>query len=249
MDIIITSKNENPSNFVSNFISSINIADGYEIGVKSIHHGPLFNVTAGHNVFTVGKKPRSSKIPNKILPETLRELVIEPGFYEIVEEILVAIYEAIYKTDSLRDFISFSYGDSYAKLDFKGGWSFCHGTSIKSDLLRLLGLHTLKALESTPFLQHGEHIVNKPVTQIGMLYSNIVTNMTIDQQRSRLIAMIPLSSTAGYNFKEFVNPMYRPLSVSSFIDINFILTDLEGNLLEFDHDYPTVIHLHIRKNR
>ena len=42
--ITVTSDNS-PSRFVSNFNSVINLTDEYEIAVKSIYHGPVFNVT------------------------------------------------------------------------------------------------------------------------------------------------------------------------------------------------------------
>ena len=40
MEIIVTSDNQNPANFVSNFADSINVNDGYEIVVKSIFSPP-----------------------------------------------------------------------------------------------------------------------------------------------------------------------------------------------------------------
>jgi len=244
MDIIITSKDGHPSNFISNFISSVNIADGFEVGVKSIHHGPLFNITEGNNAFTIARYAEQTRIYR-----SHTELTIDPGFYETAEEILIAIYKTINNNAILQSSITSTYDDqNILKLTLENRYKFCYGLSINSDLFQLLGVQTLKKFKAVDSLQYEDNLIKTSVTQPGMLYSNIVTNMTIDQQSSRLIAMIPLSSTAGYNFIEFVNPMYRPLSVSSFIDINFILTDLEGNLLEFDRNYPTVIHLHIRKN-
>ena len=34
MEIVVTSDNQNPANFVSNFVDSKNVNDGYEIAVK-----------------------------------------------------------------------------------------------------------------------------------------------------------------------------------------------------------------------
>lgn len=244
MDIIITSKDGGQTNFVSNFISSINIADGFEIGVKSIHHGPLFNVTEGSSIFSLAKK-KSNRLTYKYV-----NLYITPGFYENAEDILVAVYNSIRDETDLKSSITYGYSEqNNLELNFgDSGWLFCYGSSFNADLLHLLGYHNLNEKDYSPILRFGAYWVKNPVTQIGLLYSNIVTNMTIDQQRSRLIAVIPLSSNAGYNFKEFTNPMYRPLSVASFIDINFILTDLKGDIINFAYGYPTVIHLHIRKS-
>jgi hypothetical protein len=95
-------------------------------------------------------------------------------------------------------------------------------------------------------------------TEAGFMYSNIVTNSLINQQKSRLLAIVPVKSGPGYNYYEFINPIYNPLAAHTFTDITFMLTDVFGEVLNMDHThaenelsrgflYPTIITLHIRK--
>ena len=92
----------------------------------------------------------------------------------------------------------------------------------------------------------------------GFLYTDIVGNSMINQKHSRLLAIIPMKSTSGHNYYEFKNPTYRELSVHSFSDLNFFLTDVNGDNLKMDSIYllrrnypkyilPTILSLHIRK--
>ena len=55
MEIVVTSNNQNPANFVSNFVDSINVNNGYEIAVKSIFHPPPYNFTEDNNEFLLSQ--------------------------------------------------------------------------------------------------------------------------------------------------------------------------------------------------
>ena len=85
-------------------------------------------------------------------------------------------------------------------------------------------------------------------TICGFLYSNIVENSLINQQQRRLLACVPISSASPYNFFEFHNPVYIAFSVHSFTDLNFVLTNVDGDILRMKGGIPTVITLSIRKN-
>ena len=74
MEIVVTSDNQNPANFVSNFVGSINVNDGYEIAVKSIFHPPPYNFTEDNNEFTVATVTNGN--------ESYYSYAIKPGFYE-----------------------------------------------------------------------------------------------------------------------------------------------------------------------
>ena len=54
--ITITSEDQNPCDFISNFLDSVNIDAGYEVAVKSIFHAPLYNVTEDNNKFAITTK-------------------------------------------------------------------------------------------------------------------------------------------------------------------------------------------------
>ena len=83
--------------------------------------------------------------------------------------------------------------------------------------------------------------------QFAGFYIRILLKTLINQQQSRLLACIPLSSASPYKFLEFHNPVYRAFSVNSFTDLNFVLTNVDGDILRMKGGIPTVITLSIRK--
>ena len=87
MEIVVTSDNQNPANFVSNFVDSINVNDGYEIAVKSIFSPPLFNFTEDNNEFTI-----VTVINGK---EYYYSYAIKPGFYENTCQLLQKMQQSI----------------------------------------------------------------------------------------------------------------------------------------------------------
>ena len=93
--ITITSKNQNPCEFVSNFTDAINLNDGYEIAVTQIFHAPVDNITPRNNKFTLikGTETKDYRIPT--------------GYYGNTCEIMRAIKNA------LRDPIVKAYLDSF----------------------------------------------------------------------------------------------------------------------------------------
>lgn len=97
----------------------------------------------------------------------------------------------------------------------------------------------------------------KTTVECGFLYSDTVKHSIINNSFARLMCCIPLYSTKGYNYYEFVNPDYKPLSVNSFTDLSFVITNSNGLDVMFDHtqgcgtscnsvNLPTVLNLHIR---
>ena len=127
---------------------------------------------------------------------------------------------------------------------------------IDSSLLPVLGYcHKKKIL--LPKLEVDDMMFTNSSTA-GFLYSNIVGNTMIDQTQSRLLATVPMNSKAGYSYFEFQNPTYRSLSVHSIADMTFVITDVQGTIIQMDNVYlrrrnfsewilPTILNLHIRK--
>ena len=87
MEIVVTSDNQNPANFVSNFVDSINVNDGYEIAVKSIFYPPPYNFTKDNNEFTI-----ATVINGK---EYYYSYAIKPGFYENTCQLLQKMQQSI----------------------------------------------------------------------------------------------------------------------------------------------------------
>ena len=124
-----------------------------------------------------------------------------------------------------------------------------------SPLLKLLGFIIEKKIHRIDI----NHYILQNAIETGFLYSNIVANSMVNQQQSRLLALVAIQAKIGYNFHEVTNPVYNPLSVHSFTDVGFTLTNVRGEIMRMDTvqsskkddqaiKYPTVITLHIRKS-
>ena len=250
--ITITSSKQNPCDFVSNFADAVNLYDGYEVAVTKIFHAPAYNITSSNNKFSLAK---GTKIENYRIPI---------GFYAGTCHIMAAINDVLVNSvlsdlpdeTLLKRNPTFSYkqGGDASSLQIHDSGVFFAIEFINEDkqLLGVLGYCVdgrIKRLDIN-------HYNLSSVTEVGFLYSNIVANSIINQQQSHLLSLIPITSKNGYNYHEFTNPAYRPLSVHSFTDIDFALTNVRGDIIEMDHlhsadsdrvVYPTVITLHIRK--
>lgn len=253
--ITVTSSNQHPCEFVSNFADTINLNDGYEVAVTRIFHAPAYNITESCNTFTLTRHD---------------QLVysIPVGFYATSTDVLEAIYKELTKQAENQGILplittppNFTYKSSgeasYLEILQKNtspdrGVMFKTGED--SPLLMVLGF----IIERKTHRIDINHYTLSNVLETGFLYSNIVTNSMVDQQRSRLLAIVPIGSKSGYNVHEVINPMYSHLSVHSFTDIRFTLTNVRGEIMEMDNiqsykeedhaiSYPTIITLHIRK--
>ena len=99
----------------------------------------------------------------------------------------------------------------------------------------------------------------KPVekTLLAFLYASPVENSLINNQESRMLTPIPVTSKQCYNYVEFAQPLYRKISVRQFMDISFEILDKNGKQVAFNlygddldqenREYPTILNLHIRR--
>ena len=258
--ITINSSEQHPSDFVSNFTDAISLNDGYEVAVTQIFHAPVYNVTERNNKFSLVKDT------------TIVDHYIPVGYYAGTCDVMDAIYEVL---ETARKSGSNEHGSAtlvktppvfaYAKNTGEAsslkladaGVSFIVDNERDDDamVLKLLG-YCVSARFDKITINHFNFDVS---TEAGFLYSDIVANTMINQQQSRLLSLIPLRSKPGYNYYEFINPVYGTLSVHSFTDIAFRLTNVHGEVVSMAHThsshwgrsksviYPTIITLHIRK--
>ena len=235
--ITVTSGKSNPCDFISNFIDSIDIHDGYEVALTGIYHGPLFNIDKEHNKFTLKKGAQ------------VVDYEIPPGYYQSTTHLVLAMYDTL--VDEMEDSTSIvkvkpeyshrKYGACTLKINDKGVKFF----------------NNWDREGQTGLLQHFGYYLT---TEFTFIYSNIVSNSIVDDQQSRLLACAPLKTVEGYCHHEFSNPSYRPLRVNSFTDISFQMRNVDGKLIQIDYmehtnkfkeefiiKYPTIMILHVRK--
>ena len=258
--ITVTSSVQDPCNFISNFAESVNLNDGYEVAVTRIFHAPLYNVTPRSRKFSVVKE------------DAVVDYVIPVGYYKGSCDVLNAIFQELeisrnrgHNGSGVATLVlkkpQFQYGKSYGEssslkiMDTGVDFLIDNNRNGDSILLKMLGYCIDSRIDKLVI----NHYTFESGVEAGFMYSNIVTNSMINQQKSRLLAIVPVKSEPGYNYYEFTNPIYNPLSVHSFTDITFMLTDVHGEVMSMDavHSsywgntemiiYPTIITLHIRK--
>ena len=277
MDIVVTSGTQDPCNFVSNFADAINVNEGYEIAVKSIFHAPAYNITGENNEFTISVTYEGSGPVlhyYAITPgfyETICDVLA--AIYSKLSkqkdsELHLGIVGALPSSDPMWELAGLNHPPNWLpRFQVTGEMvslimqnnkkrSQSHqqhfvfgGAKARDSLFRVLGYC---ASEQTLLdrLEIPQRVFDNCLIA-GFMYSNIVTNLTIDQQQSRLLTCFPVESKPGYNYYEIRNPSFRPLSVHGFTDLTFVLTDVDGKLLRMDtkskYFMPTVIHLNLRK--
>ena len=147
-----------------------------------------------------------------------------------------------YKIESISDYIIRS-----EEPGMKQSYS-SDNSQVTTSLNRILAVSTI-AVSMTPIVK----------TDLAFLYSSVVANSLINNKESRLLTTIPLTSRRGYNYFQFSQPIYRPISVRQFMEISFEVLDRHGKFLKFNlfgdnlnedqesREYPTILNLHIRK--
>ena len=236
---VITSTNGTASNFTSNFPYPIRLHQGHKIALKSIYHGPMFNITNKNcNIYLkIGDKPNSVKINN--------------GWYRDTYSLFVAISNAINGkiktleeeyTDSETTYLS---STNTVILTLDDEISIEH-KSERNDALDLLELEhdELNSIDA-------QNIYFSNVYP-AFLYASVIENSFIDKYASRHLSMIPLHSgyadgTDGYHYHEFFNPTYHNFSVSEFSNITFQIRNVDGEIIDFAEGYKTFLNLEVFK--
>ena len=95
-------------------------------------------------------------------------------------------------------------------------------------------------------------------TDLAFLYCSIVENSLVNNEETRVLTTIPITSRRGYNYFQFAQPIYRSISVRQFMDISFHILDVNENFMNFNlfgddvdkvnRKYPTILNLHIRRS-
>lgn len=278
MNITITSSHQNPADFSCSVLDALDLDEGYEVAVTKVFHAPIFNVTERNNRFTLSKPSSttysaselSTSVDIEEISLTVSDYYIPPGFYPTSCDILAAIHKVLVdkleighnhgastliEKKPILSYSTTSPGTMTLKIiDKKVKFFINKERDGDSRLLSLLGYCFDEEISQLVVENYPFEISSVP----GFLYSNIVENSFINQQRSRLLSIFPVSSKQGYNCYEVMNPIYSPLSAHSFIDVTFKLLDIHGETLKMDPVYtswygtetvlyPTIISLHIRK--
>ena len=223
------------------------------------------------DVDTLVRNPRVAK--SSTLVDTELPITIPTGHYSTTCEVLAAMHEALcHAADDpfnvLQAKPNFVLSEGKVMLRYHkrqagrvkkkaGEINFVvEANPEKVSLLQSLGYCPATEDELLENIELQIYAMNNP-TMEAFLYSSVVTNSTIDQQASRVLCVFPVSGATGYNYHEFINPIYRPLSVHFITNMEFVISNVEGNVLELDNSHlarqgynkscPTILNLHIRR--
>ena len=250
----VSSDKQHPAQFVQNFLTPVNLGDNYEIGLRSLCHGSVYNVISGDIVSFLRGEGDDLAVDHIYLDE---------GFYyhtaHLFKEIFSKLKDFFEKSgDSWGNIPPEYIGENQGKLSIKmpKGVRFVINEEAYPNRSPLANLLHLPEGEYSKISVYDEAIPAK--NHIGFLYSSVIAESYINNEKSRLMAVIPLTSNHGYNYFEYKNPTYYPLSVSTFRDIFFILKDVHGEEIKIGlertptnvrkkEEYPTILNLHVRK--
>lgn len=252
MDVVINSKGQDPSEFVARFDQPLNLDKKYEVAVKSIYYGSAYNIPPNKYSF-------------RVVTETGgRGYYIEPGYYSSLCEILVEIYRVMKEREDTfisghpdppaAPSLTTSFKTRKTTLEFESNvnQSFELLPNKDQDLLRLFG-YTGANLDNQ-FKELSASFDDKVPNSVetGYIYSTIVSNMSVNNDQSRMLTTFPVESKECNNYYEFNNPTYRPVAVKtkSLLDMEFKLTDAYGRKIVLDPSggrHPTTIVLNFRE--
>ena len=255
----VTSDEQHPANFTSNFTTPVSLGENYEIGLKSISHGPVFNVTNGNNQITL---IRTIDAVSKT--EHVDHVYIDVGFYYHKSQLFGEIQRKL-KLFFEKPGNKATWGRESSRylLENEGKITIKMPNPSNSTIMFLVDDKAFKGRNPLSYLLHMPDNRYKKITDfneiiptknyLGFLYSSIIALSFINNQKSRLLAIVPLESNHGYSYFEFANITYYPLSVSTFTDIFFSLKDTHGERVDLGFEasskYPTILKLHVRKRR
>lgn len=261
--ITVTSLDQNASQFISNFSNSIKLSDNYQVGLLKIAHPPVMNVTERNNKIFITQRESNE----------IEVLDIPIGFYETTHDVARAMYTTlsynnkdsnIEQDDDLRHgsvprtlatTANIRYGSrstsavdsskTILELQDKKSLFLSKSETIKSNILNLLDFRIGEFTARSLMIDNYDL---EPGDQIGFVYSSIVCNSLIDYRVSRLLDTVAIKSRKNAHcLFEVQSPVFHDVSAASFIDISFEIRDINGELLKFHGDLPTILTLGIRK--
>ena len=257
-NFVVTSKYETGADFAANFAGPIRVQKGHKIALKTIFYGQIFNVTTKNNLLLVSHKAKD-KSP-------VYELFVEPGFYASILSLTETISRTINnwiddksvfcaalnrKFDHTK--VEYEIDTEIISLDMKDHDHLYLTKDKRPNVLNLIDIWNITPTETVELL--GYEVKNGYLTNHfpAFVYASVIENSYINGEPSRLLAVIPIQNgfsdgnEKGYHFYEFSSPTYYNFGISEFSHIKFYILDMDGQPLEFDPTFQTVMNLEVFK--
>lgn len=248
---IITSDEGVASDFSASFASAIRVEEGHKLALKNIFYGPIFNVTNKNNLLLVEHKTKKESASV--------ELFVTPNHYANILSLTMAISRTINNwIDTKHVFcVELNATIEHCKVDYDPDTDTIelelaeHLSLINSSKPNVLNLIDLGEEERFA----GYEVKNGYFTNYypAFVYASVVENSYINNFPSRLLAVVPMQSgfvdgdKTGYHYHEFTTPTYFKFAIREFSQIFFQIRDLDGEILEFDPGFKTILSLEVFK--
>ena len=270
--VLVGSEDETTNSKFVTRLEPIRIHENEALAIKSIFHGPIFNISNKNNIIyfrmplPLGYKDndqnslsikRMLNIPQhqfEIAPQFEIEnrydsFTIDEGFCKSAHDILKVIAKNfVLKFPSNRNYKQII--APRLQIDSTRGENELKLIAKSMDILlhnntpwNILGVDEM-INDGKMEKNKMKHYQNSSVP--AFVYVNIVENSYLNGKLSRNLTVVPLTMSDCWSYNEFKHPTYVPIEVKEFSNILVELRDLNGNYISFDPDYKTVITLHIK---
>ena len=257
-NIVIVGGVDGQQGRLETYLDPVKLTQKMEIGVTSIFHGEVFNISSKNNVINFTVKI-VSKDDDYIEVNTSKSSVrISTGHYPTRFSILKEISERfalLTWPDQNEETGYFSSG----QLTFRDERPCFAVEWISGDLIKVQvenmeidytspdsPWNLLDIKNSWDFDVAIKNVDFRTNLSPAFLYMNIVESSFINGNLSRLLTMIPISQKSHWSYHQFPYPNYVPIQVDEFSKIHISILDMSGKLIEFNPDYKTIISLHTK---
>ena len=246
---VVTSDGGSGGDFPANFSNVVRVEAGHKLALKSIFHGPAFNVRKTDNLLLLEHK--TSKNKSRI------ELHVKPDFYSNTLNLTWAISDTINKwiddtpiwcseLNAKEEHCTVTYDAETDTVELSLAKHLLLIRSSHKNVLDLLDLDVEVEVEG--FFGYAVKNVDFLDFFPAFIYASVIESSFINNFPTRLLAVIPMKSEQrGYHFHEFNSPTYYSFAIREFSQIYFEIRDVDGHILEFDADFKTIILLEVFK--
>lgn len=262
--ITLISPADKPTNFITQFDTTIALDESYEVGLSSIFHGAVCNICDDNNYFFIASYTSTDKPLNPWKVST--RLKIPTGFYKNTRLVVDAMKEVI------DDFVR-SYGKDgrwFSKEDAEStqtkltliskskaerraapvGPDDHEVTSIKLELIhRDIKFYQPAHDQNTVLAYLGKYAFGlfselqisnvelENTDEIGLIYCSLVKSSRLNNRNTNLLAVIPISRDApsGYSYFSVTNPTYFPIAVTSFEQVRIEIQNVLQKPIHIQH--------------
>ena len=264
--VVVSGRNDNPAKLQTQ-IDPVRLPRDMTVALTSIAYSEILNIHDENNkiYFTVAHVPESdyeSDIPGigpiatrgrnkkktKDQKKVTDKVQIPVGTYRTTRSIMISIVTAI--NDKVKEVFpnqSTRYSLNISGMEISPTFTLnlknitIHANKPNSPW-NIIGVKE-DLIKQSPSLENIDlSIAMKP----SFLYASIVENSYINGQKSRVLAVIPLTTSTGYTFYEFKNPVYVPIEIREFSSILLELRDLDGKFVRFATNSKAVLTLHMK---